>query len=356
VSENNAMTEPLLRQILERRYQAGPVRCLLVAHGEKDVFHVQRLLEPDWIARMYPVTAPAPSQDGVLALANLLVFLEQHQYPAERVVRTFDGSLTTQSEQWHMLVTTYLGSSLQAWQPASTAGTTLTSLDAAHAMHDPQLLSQIGALLGQLHALDATGPAAEQMISPGLQAATELAWASSELARLQPRVPAHLQDEYAQLTTRIQQVRRFDECPQTIIHGDCHLGNVVGTPTHGYSFVDWEAAGRGAAVTDLGLLLSSSLDLADDTPNRAIIHAIIDGYAAHRRLSRIEQDLLADAICFRILVTLAGAYEQRCRPDYQPTQFFWGSTYAAWEQHEQQATRIARIAQERIQALVSAGE
>ena len=350
------MSEPLLMQILERRYQAGPVRCVLVAHGEKDVFHVQRSLEADWIARIYPVTALAPARDRVLALANLLVFLEQHQYLAERVVRTVDGSLTARSEQWHMVVTTYLGSSLQAWQPASTAGTTLTSLDAAHAMHDPQLLSQIGALLGQLHALDATGPAAEQMISPGLQAATELAWASSELARLQPRVPAHLQDEYAQLTTRIQQVRRFDECPQTIIHGDCHLGNVVGTPTHGYSFVDWEAAGRGAAVTDLGLLLSSSLDLADDTPNRAIIHAIIDGYAAHRRLSRIEQDLLADAICFRILVTLAGAYEQRCRPDYQPTQFFWGSTYAAWEQHEQQATRIARIAQERIQALVSAGE
>jgi Ser/Thr protein kinase RdoA (MazF antagonist) len=217
-------------------------------------------------------------------------------------------------------------------------------------------LFQIGALLGRLHALDATRPVAEQMIGPGLQAAAELAWASSELTRLQPRVPAHLQDEYAQLTTCIQQVRRFDECPQTIIHGDCHLGNVVGTPAHGYSFVDWEAAGRGAAVTDLGLLLSSSLDPANDTPNRAIIQAIIDGYAAHRALSRIEQNLLADAIRFRILVTLAGAYEQRCHPDYQPTQLFWGSTYAAWEQHEQQATRIARIAQERIQALVSAGE
>jgi Ser/Thr protein kinase RdoA (MazF antagonist) len=228
-------------------------------------------------------------------------------------------------------------------------------VDAARANYDPQLLFQIGALLGQLHALDATGPVAEQMIGPGLQAVAELAWASSELARLQPRVPAHLQDEYAQLTRRIQQIRRFDACPQTIIHGDCHLGNVVGTPTYGYSLVDWEAAGRGAAVTDLGLLLSSSLDPADDMPNRAIIHAIIDGYYAHRALSWIEQNLLADAIRFRILVTLAGAYEQRCSPNYQPMQLFWGSTYAAWEQHEQQATRIARIAQERILALASAG-
>jgi thiamine kinase-like enzyme len=356
LGENNAMTEPLLIQILERLYQGGPVRCSLVAQGEKDVFHVRRSLAPDWIARMYRVTAPAPSRDRVLTLANLLVYLEHHQYPAERVVRTVSSALTTQSEQWHILVTTYLGSSLQAWQPASTDGAAPTPTPAARMNNDPQLLFHIGALLGQLHALDATGPTAELMIGPGLQAAAELAWASDQLAQLQPRVPTHLQDEYAHLTTRIQQVRRFDACPQTIIHGDCHFGNVVGTPTHSYSFVDWEAAGRGAAVTDLGLLLSSSLDPSDNTPNRAIIRSIIDGYCVHRTLSRIESELLADAMRFRILVTLAGAYEQRCSSNYQPAQRFWGSTYNEWEQQELRATQIARIAQERLEELATTDE
>ena len=347
------MLETVTMQILEDVYQAGSLQLALLAHGAKDVLHVQRACAPDWIMRIYPVTDPAPSRDRVLALAQLLVFLEQHQYPAERVVRTIDGTLTTRIGACHVLVTTYLGSPLQVWQPASTGVTDPDRVQAGTTKRDPQLLYSIGALLGRLHALDATGPTVELAIGSGLQAAAELAWASDQLAQLQARVPAHLREEYARLTTRIQQVRHFDECPQMIIHGDCHLGNVVGTPTHGYSFVDWEAAGRGAAVTDLGLLLSSSLDPSDDTLNGAVIHSIIDGYCAHRMVSQIERDLLADAVRFRILVTLAGAYEQRSSPDYQPTQQFWGSTYAAWEQQEQRATQIARIAQARLEELAT---
>jgi hypothetical protein len=68
-------------------------------------------------------------------------------------------------------------------------------------------------------------------------------------------------------------------------------------------------------------------------------------------VSQIERDLLPDALRFRILVTLAGAFEHRNSPDYQPRQRFWGYTYAEWERHERQATRIARIAQTRVDAL-----
>jgi hypothetical protein len=80
---------------------------------------VQRASAPDWMLRIYPVTEPAPAHDRVHALAQLLVFLEQQHYPAERVVRTVTGALTTCSGAWHILVITYLGSPLQAWQPAS---------------------------------------------------------------------------------------------------------------------------------------------------------------------------------------------------------------------------------------------
>jgi Ser/Thr protein kinase RdoA (MazF antagonist) len=353
-SESLSMMEILLVQILERVYHAGPVQLSLLAHGEKDVFHVQRSPAPDWIVRIYPVTDHAPSRDRVLALAQLLVFLEHHQYPAERVVRTIDGALTTRIDRWHLLVTTYLGPPLQAWQPASTGLADPNLIHAGSSNRDPQLLFIIGALLGRLHALDATGPAAELITAPSLQAASELAWASHCLAQIQDRVPLHLQDEYARLTTRIQQVGRFDECPQTIIHGDSHLGNVVVTPTNAFVFIDWEAAGRGAAVTDLGLLLNSSVDPSDDTLNVPVIHAIIDGYCAHRAITQIERDLLPDALRLRVLVTLAGAFEQRSSPDYQPTHRFWGYTYEEWERHERLATRIARTAQDRLDALSAA--
>ena len=153
-----SMTETLTAQILEDVYQAGSLQLALLAHGAKDVFHVQRASAPDWIMRIYPVTDPAPAHDRVLALAQLLVFLEQHQYPAERVVRTIDGALTTRIGAWHVLVTTYLGSPLQVWQPASTGVTDPHRMQAGTAKRDPQLLYSIGALLGRLHALDTTGP------------------------------------------------------------------------------------------------------------------------------------------------------------------------------------------------------
>jgi Ser/Thr protein kinase RdoA (MazF antagonist) len=353
LSESISTMEALLVQILERMYYAGPVQLSLLAHGEKDVFHVQRSPAPDWIVRIYPVTDPAPSRDRVLALAQLLVFLEHHQYPAERVVRTIDGAFTTRIDRWHILVTTYLGPPLQTWQPASTGLADPNLIHAGSSNRDPQLLFIIGALLSRLHALDATGPAGELITAPGLQAASELAWASHCLAQIQDRVPPHLQDEYARLTTRIRQIRRFDECPQTIIHGDAHLGNVVVTPTNAFVLIDWEAAGRGAAVTDLGLLLSSSVDPSDDTLNVAIIHAIIDGYCAHRAITQVERDLLPDALSLRVLVTLAGLFEQRSSPDYQPTRRFWGYTYDQWERHERLATRIARTAQDRLDALAA---
>jgi Ser/Thr protein kinase RdoA (MazF antagonist) len=125
---------------------------------------------------------------------------------------------------------------------------------------------------------------------------------------------------------------------------------VVVTPANTYVFIDWEAAGRGAAVTDLGLLLSSSVDPSVDRLNIHLIHSIVDGYCTHRAVSQMERELLPDALRFRILVTLACAFEQRSSPDYQPTQRFWGFTYDEWERHERRATRIARAALERMDA------
>jgi Ser/Thr protein kinase RdoA (MazF antagonist) len=309
------------------------------------VFQVQREFAPDWILRIYPTTSPTSNRDQALALADILAFLEYQQYPAERIVRTTEGMLTFRSDHWHILITTYLGLPIQKWQPASSA---TTQVDTS-TKPDLQLLYQIGALLAKLHSLDLRTMNGELFNRLGLQPASELAAASEWLAQIQGNLPAHLQEEYTCLKARIEQVPCFDKCQQTIIHGDCHLGNVIVTPTNDHVFVDWEAAGQGAAVTDLGLLLSSCVDSLDDQLNRAAINAIIDGYCTCRTMSQIERDLLPDAIRFRILVTLAGAFEERMSPDYQPTQHFWGRTYGEWEQLEQQSLWIANIVQERLE-------
>ena len=142
MSESIVMTETVTAQILEQVYQAGALRLALLAHGAKDVVHVQRASAPDWIVRIYPVSDPAPPHDRVTALAQLLVFLEQHQYPAERVVRTIDGKLTSRIDACHVLVTTYLGSPLQVWQPASTRLADPRLIRAGSSNRDPRDLSR----------------------------------------------------------------------------------------------------------------------------------------------------------------------------------------------------------------------
>ena len=51
-------------------------------------------------------------------------------------------------------------------------------------------------------------------------------------------------------------------------------------------------------MTDLGQLLSASVEPADTTLHVTGIQAIIDGYCAHRRVSPIERALLPDALRF----------------------------------------------------------
>lgn len=68
--------------------------------------------------------------------------------------------------------------------------------------------------------------------------------------------------------------------------------------------IDWECAGRGAAILDLGaLLLKCQCDQRGDFPaviDEARIAAAVDGYTQWRYPSPHEQDLLLEAIRFSI--------------------------------------------------------
>jgi Ser/Thr protein kinase RdoA (MazF antagonist) len=336
--------EDWLTACLARDYGEHPLRLQPLAHSEQSVVRVVRVAAPDWIVRIRP-RGDAEGPSGPLhALAQLLVTLEELTYPAERVVRAQSGALTTSGDRYQLLVTTYLGASLHAWQPAQAVAAepeVTTELVA-----DAPLLAAIGALLGQLHALEIPTSSAVRT-RRGLNAASEVAFGLTCLAEVRDHVPRHLRGEHAALVTRLEAIRRFDDCPHTLIHGDCHPGNIVLTPDGAPIFIDWDAAGWGVALIDLAQLLSDAVGpSADELPTSAL-HAIIDGYSCTRQLTATERDLLPDAIRFRLLVTLAGAFARRCSPDYQPGERFWGATYAAWERHERRAGELARAVQDR---------
>jgi thiamine kinase-like enzyme len=82
----------------------------------------------------------------------------------------------------------------------------------------------------------------------------------------------------------------------------------------GIVLIDWESAGRGAAVMDLAdFLLRSQCDTHGAPPNRLHEHhltAAISGYARHRLPSEPELDLLVEATRFSVVWRAAWMFAQ----------------------------------------------
>jgi Ser/Thr protein kinase RdoA (MazF antagonist) len=303
--------------------------------------YVRRRVPPDWIARLYPRPERAPLSQPVANFARLLALFERVDYPAERVVPALDGVTVTRAGAYDLVMTTALGVSLQVWQPEHTRQPSAERFRADTL--SPTLLTEIGSLLGRLHAL-AHDTWTMEIDTVGLNPAGEVAYGLHCLAQLEGRVPPYRSVEYRRLVAQLEQIPNFSACPQTLIHGDCHLGNIVVTADGAPVLIDWEAAGRGAAIIDLAQTLSSLAEPDDAEPHVDAVRALMEGYTRHRTLSTLEQRLLPDAIRFRVLVTLAGAFERRCAPDYDPSERFWGATYDDWARHADRAELLAALA------------
>lgn len=131
--------------LLNQSYPVGPARLVPLAAGEKPIVRVQRASEPDWVVRSYT------GDDGANAahVARLLTALQAQRYPAERVVPTMAGEQTLHHDQGHLLVTTYCGAPLQAWQPAQALANGSDHSPSAPAQLDRTALVAVGALLGR---------------------------------------------------------------------------------------------------------------------------------------------------------------------------------------------------------------
>lgn len=101
---------------------------------------------------------------------------------------------------------------------------------------------------------------------------------------------------YRQTLLRMQQ---WENLPTVIVHGDCHPRNAIQTSSGEVVLIDWEKAGIGPAVLDIGALLLRCHPLWL-RPNTPLIQAVIDGYCQYRPLTSFEFDALFDAICFKI--------------------------------------------------------
>jgi Ser/Thr protein kinase RdoA (MazF antagonist) len=289
----------------------------LVVTPSKQVYRVERAQTPMYILRAYAV-ATGVDQQHVQAQARLLNLLEANHFPAERLVRTVDAAPLFSDQAWHYLLTTYVHGQTPPYRPAA--------------------LRKIGAALGQLHALAATGRQPDISLPlAAMRPAPELTYALRRLQEVAEEVPATMRTRYETLIRAIQALDRCEDLPKVLIHNDCHPANAVVTPSGAVTFIDWEGAGWGTGVIDVGFLLSSCDTRSPWTPqlrpNPNRVRAIIDGYCQHHILTTPELDRLVDAMRFRALVYGAGSFATAvCLGKPEEESPWWWRRYVAAEE------------------------
>ena len=247
---------------------------------------------PDWLSGCGTDHTPSWLRDR----ARTLDLLQQWHYPAPRVIRTTSGAPIAAIDDWTIVVTTYI--------PGRVGNPT------------PELLYRLGALLGQLHQISLhAGPNA--VVSAGrswLHAARAIPHAQAHYTAAEPDLPLRWQALHAALRSVLTRFAQRDDLPIAIVHGDAWAGNTIQMEDGSCVLIDWELAGQGIAVADLGRLLLFCHEEVDPPsepwlcPVAERVHAVIDGYCLQRLPTAVEQVVLLDAMHYGVALEAAGMF------------------------------------------------
>lgn len=131
--------------------------------------------------------------------------------------------------------------------------------------------------------------------------------AIDNLVQALPRVPPTLRQfckDSIQALQRVQQAQQARILPEMILHGDCWPRNAVRTAEGGMALIDWDCAGIGPAILDVGyLLLACHLGKPQLPAMRAdeqCIAAVVHGYCQQRKPSSAELSVLEEAVLYDV--------------------------------------------------------
>lgn len=306
-----------LMPLVERQYDASIVDLrLLSPRWGRRIYRVERRSAPSWVMRIYP---PSFRGEALTSHTTTLRFLEQRGYPAPRLIQTRDGQVVVPFGDRRIVVTSFVAGEQLDGSPAS--------------------LSLLAAAVGRLHTIDTS----EQ--PEGLEAALSATHWTPErqiprvLQRLQrtpPQAQSKLSRRYDAVLSALQQLGKCADIPVTLVHTDPVVGNAVRVAAEQAVLVDWDDAGLGPAMTDLGYLLiahDGELAPTDRRPSAGHIAAAVDGYCRQRIPTPAELAALPDAIRFTPAVNAALALLDLLagRDEEADWQRWWGRYLAAEE-------------------------
>ncbi len=215
--------------------------------------------------------------------ATLLTFLAQQNYPAPRVLPSKANTLICTYQQWNIVVTTFI--------------------DGLANELSPENMFLLAYMLGQLHTL--SFHPAGSLGSSWWNTTYSIPHALEMLNTVASSVPITHKNLYETIYRTLHMLQdSIPRLPETIIHGDCWAPNAVRSAKQEVVLIDWECAGRGAAILDLGaLLLRCQYNQHGEIPTEVEptrITSVISGYVQWRRPVQDELDILLEAIRFSI--------------------------------------------------------
>jgi Ser/Thr protein kinase RdoA (MazF antagonist) len=234
----------------------------------------------------------APGEADDASREQVLLYLERQNYPAPRVIQAVDGSAVVEHAGAKMVLTTFIDGLLVESEANSAAS-----------------LYQMGRMIGRLHALS---PVPKDFPEADFMPAKMVAWAEGRLFEVADRVPHRWRYRLKEMLESLASTPTLAELPTCLIHNDCHPGNAVCGADGEITLIDWDGAGLGASVLDLGFLLVTADTYTADVPavgeSSERVNAIVDGYCRYRLPDEAELDHLGAAICFRVTVINAASF------------------------------------------------
>ncbi len=281
----------------------------MLANTDKRIYRVERADGASLLLRAFPLQNRA---NDVLPEVVVLDFLERHSYPAPRIVPTKGGAPTMRCAEWTVLVTEYIEGSV--------------------ATSEPEDLFHLGALLGRLHSLpvdDVPMPLPDADMLPR----KELEWVRGELDAVYSLLPAGRKERAAELRREIDSLDRLEKLSRRLIHNDAHPSNALMTRGGDSVYVDWDGAGLGAPIIDVGfLLMNAALGSVYDPPKKTSFvraEAVIRGYSRYRSLHQDELGRLRDAMKFRLLVFGVASFVDVAKGASEHEHAHWWGKYQA---------------------------
>lgn len=203
-------------------------------------------------------------------------------------------------------------------------------------LDDFEVLEWIGRFLARIHSVGAAQPFTHR---PALDVATfgdePVAWLQSN--DVLPLDASQRWHEAAQAALALAR-ERLQRCQPTAtdplatlrLHGDCHPGNILWTPTDrsggGPHFVDLDDARSGPAVQDLWMLLSG-----DRRQQQAQLGALLDGYEQFCDFDRRELALIEPLRTLRLIHYSAWLARRWSDPIF-PINFPWFGSSMYWQE------------------------